>query len=495
MYLAMGLKINFYLFKLIIMKHKFLFRMAFFGLLVKVNSCKAQNFSITPFHPNPGDNISVFYNPKNNVLQNSKDLIMIIHSFGKRKKGWAIYETIEVKMKKKEFIWEAQFTASDSISGVLIRFTDGSNEDNNGSLCYPIRLYTNQIQFVKYASAGLVNAYNELDVIRHISPGPSAQVKLDLLNEEFERFPELEKEFFFTYHFNYRKVNKDKAVEFLKGETLKYNIKNSSYEDLMFLTDIYSLLNDSQKLHEIRDESYAKYPKSYLAQKFIYNDSLADLKEGKEKSDIAERFRERFPNSRFNSFLFPPKYKSLMNNEKFEQAFSSINESSFASSKFYNDLAWNIYKQNTNLQLARNSAFKGVQLVDLEIKEKLSNTPPPQYSKREYEIELKAHYGREIIDTYGAILLKLGDDKEALTYMTKAYMMYEGDEAGVNERYVEALMVNNKTQIAKEVLETSISKGKATPKMKNMIKDLYLKENGSNQGFEEYLANLQHISN
>lgn len=95
-------------------------------------------------------------------------------------------------------------------------------------------------------------------------------------------------------------------------------------------------------------------------------------------------------------------------------------------------------------------------------------------------------------DTYAMVLHARGKYKEALEYQVKAFN--DSPEEGISssvERYADLLAKNGKEDKAYDLLTKMAKSGKSTQAMNDLLKDLYVKKEGSPQGFEAYFADLQ----
>lgn len=458
--------------------------LCFMVLLIFISGAKSQNSSITiyPEKPKAGDTITITYNSTGSKFEKAEQISMLIHAYGKD-----IYSSDEVVLQKKGKFWKGTFTTADSCAGAVLRFTDGTEFDNNGSKCFPLRFYGKEGKFVKYASAGLANGY--VAWFKYFGIDPDFEASLKLFREEFDNYPQSMKDFLLTYKRVYAKIDKEKAAEFIKKEIENYEkTLSQSEEDLGFLMHLY----ESEKLKEKADKTkeliLEKYPTGKEAEMIKLNE-VYGTKDAAKKSELANRFKEQFPNSKYIAYLYPDPSHALIQAGKYEEAYEAIKKNPNASSVLYNLIAHGMYEKNVNLKLAKEVALKGIGLLDSEVQTSLANRLP-FYSENQWK-KLIQSSGYEIIDTYGSILLKLGENTEALKYMTKAYELNGGKSADVNERYAQALLLNRKFDEAGKNLEKFISSGKGSEGMKAMLKQIYVKSKGSDSGFDNYLSVLE----
>jgi len=440
------------------------------------------NFSFKPEKPKAGEKITVTYDPAGSKIETAKNITMLIHAYGK-----TIYYTNETELIKSGYVWTAEFSVADTCAGVVLRFTDGTEFDNNGSKCFPIRFYGNDGRLLKYASSGLASGY--YNWFGAINVDRDSETAYKLYNEEYKSYPDALKDILFAYYAVYSKVDKEKADEFLKAQTKIFEKKLSdSEEDLFFLSNLYRVNKETAKYESTKKLCVEKYPKGTLAQQERFLEYYNSTDQGK-KEGLAAKFREDFPNSQYLSTLRYYETQAQINAGKFDEVYSELKQNPKATSNEYNTIAWAMFEKDANLQLAKEISAKGIELSKTEDPLQ-GSTKPPYYTEKQFKEMVNAS-NYALIDTYGAILLKLGENEEALKYMKEAYKLDKGRSAEVNERYARALLSNGKFDDAKSNLEKFISNGKGTPGMKEMLKQTYVKSKGSESGFDSYLTALE----
>lgn len=442
---------------------------------------KGSSLKILPEKPKAGETISISYNPAGSKLEKAEKVYMIVHAYGK-----SVYYTNETELKKNAGVWTGEFSAADTCAGVVLRFTDGKEFDNNGSKCFPVRFYGNDGKLAKYASGGLATGYINWFAVFGLDPDPETALKL--FREEFESYPSSMKDFLIMYYSSYKKVDKEKADEFMKEEIANYEkTLSQSAEELEFLMQLYNYKEMREKADKTKELILEKYPKGKQAEMFKFQEAYG-MKDAAKKSELANKFKEQFPNSIYINYLFPDPSLALISGGKYEEAYEAIKNNPKANSDLCNRLAAAMLEKGANLELAKEIAAKGTELVDAEVQSSLSKKSP-YYSENQWKKLMKS-YSYAIVDTYGAILLKLGENAEALKYLSQAYEMNGGKSADVNERYAQALLLNGKNDDAKNNLEKFILSGKGTAGMKEMLKQIFMKSGGSESSFDNYLSTL-----
>src|SRR5574338_634118 len=101
------------------------------------NSLKVKaKFSIEPPKPKPGESITVIYNPDSTGLKDAAGISLMVYSY-----SIDLDETKQIEMKKTAEGWTAEFTTKDSTKGVLIKFKNDDDIDNNVKRGYLVNLY------------------------------------------------------------------------------------------------------------------------------------------------------------------------------------------------------------------------------------------------------------------------------------------------------------------------------------------------------------------
>ena len=442
--------------------------------------------TFNPEKPKAGEKITISYNPAGSKIEKAETISFLVHAYGKD-----IYSTDEYELKKDGTEWVGSFSLADTCAGAVLRFTDGKEFDNNGSKCFPVRLNGNDGKFVKYASSGLASGYMNWYGAFRIDPDPETAFKL--FQEELAVNPTVKKDILLMYNAAYSKVDKEKAAEFLKAEIAGFeNTQTNSEEDLGLLMQLYRVAKEKEKYEKTQALIVEKYPAGSQAEMIKFNE-VYGTKDAAKKAELAEKFKTQFPNSRFVAYLFPDPTQALIKDGKFEEAYEAIKKNEKATSIMYNTLAWAMYEKDANLQLAKEVAAKGVELSGKDVQSPEVKRPP-YYSEREFK-KMMGSSAYAVIDTYGGILLKLGENAEALKYMKQAYDLDGGKSPDVNERYSQALIANGKFSEAVVELEKFVSDGKSTSAMKDLLKNAYVKTKGSETGFDKYVADLESKAN
>jgi len=88
------------------------------------------------------------------------------------------------------------------------------------------------------------------------------------------------------------------------------------------------------------------------------------------------------------------------------------------------------------------------------------------------------------------ILIEQKKYAEALLYLRAAHDSSNNVRGNINSNYAKAYAALGKNQEAYKMIDEAVKAGQATAEMKEMLKELYVKVKGSNEGFDEYMVSV-----
>lgn len=122
------------------------------------------------------------------------------------------------------------------------------------------------------------------------------------------------------------------------------------------------------------------------------------------------------------------------------------------------------------------------------------NTPsskkPGTSTVKQWEQNRKGTYAM-YADTYAFILYKLGEYNEGYGYAKEAATFHELKNAEYNERYAMLIEKTQPLAAAQKSIEQFVKDGAASSKTKEILKQLYIKQKNSAEGYDTYLTNLE----
>lgn len=444
------------------------------------------NFSFSPNKPTPSSNITISYNPQNTILENSKWIKAYISEYSK-----FIDITEEYDLVKKGNIWEGSFVPADTTTGVVIRFKGEEGFDINDNELYLINLFDKNGNYLPGTFGGLATGYSSWFTAFDLDPDYETAYKLFI--KEFEIYPQSKKDFITYYLSVIRNVDKENASTITDKEIEEFAKLNSgSEDDIIKLLSLYRINRMVDKASQMENEYKQKFPNGKYIPAFKFNEFL-QLKTVADKIEFLKKFEKNYPKNQYVASIYNNILSELVKAGNINQAVELLDSYQDASSMFYNNIAWDLYEKGNDLSAAEKIALKGIQIANEEIS-KPKGKRPQLYSTIEWENSRKRSAAM-IIDTYGAILFKQNKLAEAEKAFTEAVQLNQKEEPEINERYVESLMANKKFDVAKKELEEFFSKGTSTSKMKEMLKEAYLKTGGVESSFDSYFKKFEDAAN
>ncbi len=450
--------------------------------LFEITGAAEKTFSYKPENPGVKSEIAITYNPDGTVLNGSEAVSMFVYEYGKN-----LYNAEEFPMKKSGGSWVGSFTPSDSTLGISIIFSNGTDKDINQKQTYVIHLYKDG-KPIPGTYAGLGVGYASWFGIFEIDN--DQEKAYELFKQEFALNPSLKKDYINFYFSSVLSNEKEKGRDIVLSDLASLENSGDTSEDFLSILISWSdRLKDAEGSTKLKAIINEKYPNGSYTQLQKYL-GFRGVKELDQKIKLADEYSASYPNGKYLSNFNYDIFRVLNQNGKFVEAKEFLEKKlTDAKANSYNTLAWSMYEKDFDLESAAVLAKKGIELARNEIKNPAQ--PKPNYmATKEWEDVRRGSLGM-ILDTYGMILKKLGKNSETLSALQEAVEMSKYEDPEMNQNYVAALMDTGDYKKAQTELEKFISKGASTSKMKEMLKETFVKNNGSENGFDSYYSKFE----
>lgn len=131
-------------------------------------------------------------------------------------------------------------------------------------------------------------------------------------------------------------------------------------------------------------------------------------------------------------------------------------------------------------------------LVDRMLALKANRPETVSYlSPREWEAEADRLIASNVAEVYSEILKANGQTEEALRYARMAQSVAQYKRSEINDNMAEILQKQGRDGELKTLLEKSVFNNQVSPLQDGMLRALYAKEKGSEQGYDAYLDALK----
>lgn len=460
-------------------------------LLFFLSSCSKENktngkFSFEPEKPKPGDSITVLYNPDSTGLKNASAVDMMIYSY-----STDLDQTQQIVMQKTTDGWSAKLLAPNSAKGVLVKFKNNDDIDNNKKLGYFIKMYDTNGNILPGSYAGYAAAIYSwgsyyLDMERNFDSSSY------YFKKEFVKNPDLKYKYLDPFIGVETKLNKDNAASIIIRELSPFQHEAKTQEDFTVLARWYEKAEMPLKAAAYKKILEEKYPNSDYVQneKFqeFYNESNLNKKLG-----LLEEFEKIYPQSKYLTDFYDVMAINYLDKKQYLKLkdFFANNVSKPSTYRFYS-ISTKMLDNNQFPEIALEIARLGVDRAKAEINNPTDKKPDYQ-SEQEWKEDKQNMLGENLY-AYSEALFKLGKSKEAEAPSKEAVELTKGKEAAVNQLYADVLAANGEYDAATKEIESYIKNGTATPEMKSLLKDIYVKKNGSSAGFNSYIAQFESVA-
>ncbi len=472
------------------MKKLSLLVMLFFTIANLYAQVTFEALSFSNPYPQVLQNLSFKFDQNLSPLVNEKNIEIIIYQF--TSKGLVVKEP---KAKKVGSKYSCTINIDSNATCLAFGFSGEKEKDNNATNGYIIPIYNNNKQPVSgyYASAGQLYAgYGEFLFGMANTP----QKNLDLLEEGLVKYPELENDanYYNGYLAAISSVRKAQAKEIIAAKIVSIETKPSLTEaNYAILANYYARNKNKTKGDSLMSVMKAKFPAGNWIPGEIVNrffgEKLAD-----KKVAIYEEFNTKVSSDKkdVNTInmmknQIAAAYDKEKNTAMYAKWSADLPMSEKASG--LNNKSWAMAEAGKDLQEAKKMSAEATEYAKQQ-SEKPTEKKPDGASTKQWKQQLDGNYAM-YADTYAFILYQLGEYKEGLPYAKVGATFNKLKDAEYNERYAMLLAKAVPPADAKKVIEEMAKAGKATPKAKEALKEVYTKLNKSDNGFDKYLEALE----
>lgn len=470
-----------------------------------------QKFSLSPEHPNPGDEITITYIATGSPLENAKKVDGVVYTYDNYK--WQANDiTMQPAGDKK---WQTKMKLSDHASFITCVFKSDTLVDRGERM--PNAWVLDKVPG-SYIGWGLLRSrpfQDEVPNVVHDSAYIKNEVALMWVNNEVKNHPESRKHIFFEGLKLKQLVTGEDQEKLIKRE-LRFiltdnNVDNITQYNIQKTLALLPLEANKVFIDSVEKVLLTKYPKGVLARdgeiRKVFTEADFD-----KKVKLYNDFEKNFPQSSFQdvytdveSLYYDKMFKAIaynyiVKNKDYNYAINSVTKVSFNNLLDYH---WHL------VSIPFDRDREGTEKADIATLRKYSDIIVAEMENREAYIP-KMYAGKVSLKEWQAQVLQFAA-REYFTHaklleVTKAYDLeekylakiksfYAYNDAVYNEVYVRMLLRNGKTAQAKEYMASAVKQNQVTPEILASLKEIYLKEGGAATGFDAYLESLKSQSN
>ncbi|HWY37531.1 MAG TPA: TlpA disulfide reductase family protein, partial [Bacteroidia bacterium] len=451
----------------------------------------AQNSHLTLSEqfPSQGAPVSITYDPTGTKLENKENITATVYYMDGKKNPAA-----EIALKPEGKSLKGYLTVPVATKAFFFKINKDTVVDNNNGRGYFYMVY-NEKQPVQgaYASealfyVGMGRAFAKVAI-------DNVQV-LKLYKQEIATFPESEKEYGGGYYRALSASTDQDDMALLKNKLAE--LKNSSDEkSMMMAVSILTMQKKKPEADSLLAMIKRRYPDGTVTKNEGINNILKE-KDVKKQDSLYQAFVHKFPENaldqagiydlirtqlvagylKIDDFTNCEKYLALINNKT--MLFQT-----------QNNVARKLAQSGKNLELAERLSKQSVDIVN----DQLNNPVAGSYGTIE-DAKRNANSNTFTVgNIYGLILYKQGKYAEGLKIIEALYNKTDRKGGGETAKlYAQLLNATKDYAKAKEVAETGMKAANASVGLDTVLKESYIKINGNDKGFNEYVAGLKAVS-
>jgi len=476
----------------------------FFLVSCLMMSCSSYDFSnvfsTSPAKPQAGEIVTLLYNPKGTILEGTNQIFAIVRTYGDRNYQPAsmfsmpnnVIDTEEYKMKRKHPGWLVKILVPDSVVGFVVTLHNETDTDYNEGLGYWVPLYTQDQHLLPGAEAGYAASLVRRGWGAKLDKTLYADTLLGFYDKEFSRNPDKKPDFAFSY-FSALKKSKgsDGFVEIEASLQALDNPDQWTEEHLFFLSAWYGAVKNQENADYYKTKSREKFPTGRWVQR---EEAIEFYKKvgSAEKKIFLDEFEAKYPDHSGFSYMRGVIIGELIKEGSYRQAFEYfkvLNGKTWSERPVFSAVNSIKETKNDELGLVLEIINKSVAVSRQEYDKPSASKPPLKISS--IWQESRAKQLALALDACAVVANALGNTDAALTYCEEAYQLTNKQHKQVNEHYAEVLFKNGSLDGAKKILEESIASGIQSPKMEEILKEIFVNSQGSDAGFASYYSNLK----
>ncbi|QQS37291.1 MAG: TlpA family protein disulfide reductase [Ignavibacteriales bacterium] len=440
-------------------------------------------FSYSPASPQSSDNINVMYLPDSTMFKDVPGIRMFAYMYGKE-----LINTIEVPMNRKEKGWTANFKPDESALGIVIKFRHDQESDNNNKKGFVINLHDGSGKILKGSRIALAGGAYSWGYYADIEPD-NDMVK-QLIDDELKAYPDAKHEYIDDYLKFLSRTEKEKGDSLIKIELTEFEKTNPDDEyGTEALYSWYSRIKETGIAEKYLSILKEKYPQCKSLQTDRYRKFRAEIDVTK-KLELASQFEKDFPKSDYIVTLYDLIANDYRDSKKYNEAYEYLkaNKNKPSGYRFY-AVVNRMIDEKASPEIAMEIIKLGVERNREDVKNP-KGEKPEYYSHDEWKEDREYILGLNL-RALGKLQSDGGNNTEAESSLKEAVALTKGKESSINEQYAKVLIDLGKNKEAIDEISSHIKKGTGTVEMKNLLKTAYVKDRGSDAGFDEYLSSFE----
>ena len=449
---------------------------------------------LNPVYPGQNSGVEFVYNQSLSSLIRKEPIKVAVYLIGKEIKA------MEPTLKHYGSNYKGWVQTDSTTNAIAFVFYAGEEKDVNANKGYVVPVYNNKKEPVSGYYGAAANLWGGGMSDYFLGIEANAGVALMVLEEGIAKDPQLkyDPEFLGNYFNFLSRAKKKEAKHLITKELQLFAAKpNLSEIDYTLIAQWYDRFKEKNVADSFRNIMKTTYPKGNWVKADATNALVLSLRAKKpadekkaqveeflkqNSSDNQESIKEFLQQQVANAYVQEKNWKGL-----FEYA-KNLTAASRAS--MFNNVSWNMAEEGIeNIQEAKRMSYEATSWAENEVKAP-TEKKPAMLTGLQWEEQRKRNFAM-YADTYAFILYQNETYKEGLPYAKSAATYNKFADAEYNERYALLAEKALPASEAQKLIEGFVKSGKASAKTKAALKNIYVKEKGSDTGYAAYLTNLE----
>ncbi|HQY18068.1 MAG TPA: TlpA disulfide reductase family protein [Ferruginibacter sp.] len=449
---------------------------------------------LNPVYPGQNSGVEFVYNQSLSSLIRKEPIKVAVYLIGKEIKA------MEPTLKHYGSNYKGWVQTDSTTNAIAFVFYAGEEKDVNANKGYVVPVYNNKKEPVSGYYGAAANLWGGGMSDYFLGIEANTGVALMVLEEGIAKDPQLkyDPEFLGNYFNFLSRAKKKEAKHLITKELQLFAAKpNLSEIDYTLIAQWYDRFKEKNVADSFRNIMKTTYPKGNWVKADATNALVLSLRAKKpadekkaqveeflkqNSSDNQESIKEFLQQQVANAYVQEKNWKGL-----FEYA-KNLTAASRAS--MFNNVSWNMAEEGIeNIQEAKRMSYEATSWAENEVKAP-TEKKPAMLTGLQWEEQRKRNFAM-YADTYAFILYQNETYKEGLPYAKSAATYNKFADAEYNERYALLAEKALPASEAQKLIEGFVKSGKASVKTKDALKNIYVKEKGSDTGYAAYLTNLE----
>ena len=474
-----------------------------FYLLSCANHDFSDRFATSPIKPQPGEGIVILYNPVGTKLESKENIIATIRSYGKKdfqQKSFFsrpnnIIDTEEYLLDKEKGGYKTEIHLPDTAAGLLVTFKSKKYVDDGGGLGYWVPLYNSEGSLLPGARAGYPASLVPSGWGAELSMAKFSDTLLTFYEKEFDVYPEKKQDFLFSYLSSMKKSKGAESYKEIEKSLEGFDRGGDLSESrLFFLSSWNRSIKNNEKSELYKKSALENFPKGKWAQREKLSE-FYKLKKLNERVDFLNDFKNEFPNAAGLEYMRGVILGQYIEQSQFREAltyFEKQEPGAFSSYPVFSSIHKNVNAKSESLDLLDLILGSMIGMFRLELESPTDKKPLSSVTSK--WMEKKEVALASALDASAFVSLNMDSMDVARGRLEEAYNLSRGKDKQVNTNYGSILFKTGELDLARKVLESSIASGFQNREIEKLIKDIYLKENSSEDGYEDYFLGIKALA-